>query len=413
MTQRLGAHLPAWLRRLGARLPPVERLAWIVWALATAGITVRVLVHGDAHRGVFDVFARAAEEWVSGLDTYEPAARYRYPPIATVAFVAFRTAGERLGCLLWIWCNIACYLGAVAWALRAGFPAPLSPRARGAALLWMVLPSLSTFSNAQANGIVAGGLIGAAVALQAGRHRLAALLAVPPVAFKVYPVAFAMVAAAVWPRRFLPAFALGIAACAALPFLCQDPAYVADQYRALWALLRVEDRTGDPDDAYRDLRLVLFHVGLPIGNTIYLALQVAAGAGIAALCVMGRRRGWSARRVAAYMLALVTCWMLVLGFSTEKTTYILATPVLCWLLARADARGERRWFWFWLTIYALYLLPIFAWRWRRGPVARSVLPAATIGLMAAVAWRGVADLARRGARGRTGATAAARPGAGG
>ena len=48
-----------------------------------------------------------------------------------------------------------------------------------------------------------------------------------------------------------------------------------------------------------------------------------------------------------------------------------------------------------IAIYALYLLPIFVpSAIRRGPLARSALPAATIVLMLGIAARGVLDLWR-------------------
>ena len=80
-------------------------------------------------------------------------------------------------------------------------------------------------------------------------------------------------------------------------------------------------------------------------------------------------------------------------FATEKSTYILATPILCWLLARADERQDWKWLWILLAIYAAYLFPIFApGSIRREPLARSSLPAGTIVLMAVIAWRGAVDL---------------------
>jgi len=373
--------------------PRLDYLAYALWILFALIIAARVIFRRDEWNGVYTEFHRAALGWLDRKDIYTPGLEFRYPPIAVLFIVPFSLLGEVPGSVLWRWLNVAVYVGSMLWAFRVMFPSEMKHRAQGGILLLLLPLSITSLNNAQVNGLVIGCLIACAVALREERFRLAAFLAMVPVAFKVYPVVFAMVVALVYPRRFVPWFLLFAVIAALLPYAFADPSYVSSQYRQLYDAVRLDDRTDDITRAYRDLRLIFALGGAPMSDRLYHVIQVLAGAGIAAVVFFGKRRAWSADRTWGYALALVCCWMTLLGPATEKATYILLAPILVWLMIEAVRDRERGRLWLLLAIYALYLLPVFTWRsaYRSAPV-RIALPLATVPLLAYIALRAVRDL---------------------
>jgi len=382
----LGPRLP-WYR------PRLDRLAYGLWITFALVIAARVIFRRDDWNGVFVEFHRAALGWLDRKDIYTKGLEFRYPPIAVLFIIPFSLLGEVFGSVLWRWLNVAVYVGSLLWAFRALFPSEMKPRAQGGILLLLIPLSITSLNNAQVNGMVIGLLIASAIALREGRYRLAALLATGPVAFKVYPIVFAMVVGLLHPRRFIPWFALFVAIAALVPFAFADAAYVSSQYGQLFDAIRFDDRTDDITRAYRDLRLLFAVTGASMSDLVYEGIQVLAGAGIAAIAVVGQRRGWSPDRLLGFVLALVCCWMTVLGPATEKATYILTAPVLAWLLIEAVRDKQRGRFRMLLVIYLLYLVPVFAGKaiYRSAPV-RVALPLATIPLFAYIALRAIRDL---------------------
>jgi len=332
------------------------RTALIVWVVVVIGLTARLLVAHERHPGVYPVFDRAGAHWLNGEELFQDTG-FRYPPISAAAMVPFHLAGPLPGGLVWRWLNLAVFLGALAAALRFGLPDSLSPRRRAAFFLLLIPPSLSSLANGQPNGMMIGSMVLSGIAFARGRYRAAALLAVFPVWLKVYPVAFGMLLGLLQPRRFLPWFVGLIAVGAGLPFLLQDPAYVAEQYGSLVSVLSVEDRTQDPLDAYRDLRLVLSSLGAPISDGVFHAVQALGGALLAVACFLGQRRwGWTPRCVMGLAVGGVSCWMTVLGPATEKATYIVVVPLAAWLLVASRRDRLRGWFWWCVVGYALLVL---------------------------------------------------------
>ena len=92
---------------------------------------------------------------------------------------------------------------------------------------------------------------------------------------------------------------------------------------------------------YRDLWLLIYLYGLPVGRGSYLLIQALVGAGVAGLCWYRQRSGWSERSVLTTTLALVSAWMMLLGPSTESSSFALLAPSLAWSIVEA-LRAEHR-----------------------------------------------------------------------
>lgn len=373
-----------------ARAWPLERIARGVWGTVAVFLLVRILVQGDRRNSVYPVFAAAARRWLEGGDLYAPGSGFRYPPPAAVLLVPFELAGDLPGSLLWRALNLGAFLGAVWWAMRAGLPAPWSSARRGAFALLLVLPSVSSLNNGQSNGLLLGALMASAVA--AGRRRwvLAAALATLPVLLKVYPLAFGALLTLVWPLRFGAPFAICTLLAFLAPFLLQDPAWVKAQYTTLIEQLRAEDRIADFHNAYRDLRLLLSWSGVALSRAAWTVVQLAAGGACAVWILWLRRRGLAPRLVAAWAFALSTWWMTLFGPATEKATYMLVGPALCWLLVTARRSARLEWG-LALAAYATFVLTQLASQIPRSvrsgwPGLRVLLPFGAV-LLGLALWR--------------------------
>lgn len=323
---------------------PVQR--WLpvaavsVWAVILLGISLRGLPWSRSS-GVYPIFAEAARRWLVGDDLYLPSMQpYRYSPPATVLLLPFALLPDRLGGTLWRLVNAAAYLAALGWWVRAVLPRPLSPAERAGLFLLVIPLSLGSLNNAQSNPLVLALLLAGVAAAAIDRWPWAALSVTGAVLFKGYPLAIALLLAALFPLRFAPWFGAALLLGAGLPFLFQDAHYVVQQYRAWLACLGQDDRRLLPTTVcYRDWGLLCRVCGIPLSTAIYRLVPVAVGGGIALLCGALRLAGPGRRHLLTMLLALGCCWMTLFGPATESCTYILLAPTLAWCLLDAP-RGR-------------------------------------------------------------------------
>lgn len=198
---------------------------------------------------------------------------FLYPPVAAAFFGLFGFIGTTtLGGLLWCAINMFVYLVAILLVYRSGVLERVSARAGATILLLLLLPSLTSLSNGQCNGLMTGSLLAAVVALQAGIFSLAAACATLPVLFKIYPRVF----------------------------------------------------------------------GAPISDGIYFMFQIVTDIGIAGICLSDRLAGWSINKLSGYAFAFSCMWMTLLGPVTEKATYMVIAPLLCWLILDDRQRNQNK-----------------------------------------------------------------------
>jgi hypothetical protein len=318
------------------------RAAAAVWAAVLVAVCARGAWQPGKH-SLYATYAAAGRHWLAaeGLYAWDGADpnvdSFRYSPLVAALLAPFSRLPAGTGGVLWRLLNGAALLGGFAAWVRT-LPGAAGAGRRARLFLLLVPLALASLNNGQVNPMMTGLLLGAAAAAARGRWSAGAACVALATALKVYPLALGLLLAAAYPRRFAPRLLLAVAAAAALPFLLGPPGYVAGQY-AEWArLLAADDRTSwPPAIGYRDLWLLLKLAGAPVGPRAYLAVQMAAGAGCAVLCVAGRLRGWPREKVCAAALALGTCWMALLGPATESCTYVVLGPALAWALVDARA----------------------------------------------------------------------------
>jgi hypothetical protein len=170
-------------------------------------------------------------------------------------------------------------------------------------------------------------------AVQSGAWTLCALAVAIATAFKVYPVALALLLCLLHPRQLGWRIALVLLLLALLPFAVGDHQYVSAQYHAWLQTRLADDRFQYPmKDAPLDLWYLLVRVGnLPVNERAYTTLQALAGLALA-LLVWHRSRSLTPRRdILAILFLLVSVWMLLLGPATENQTYVVLAPAACLL----------------------------------------------------------------------------------
>jgi hypothetical protein len=328
-------------------MPPERwnRLAVAVWLFVILVICGRVALRPRSHN-VYPIFATAARHWLAGADLYSTNEEfpYRYSPGVAALLVPLAGVPDRLGGVAWRLLNAAVYLGALAWWGRSLLPwFRIGPHQAWFFLLALPL-SLGSVNNGQSNALVLGLLLATVAAAGAERWNLASLCAALACLVKVYPIAVGLLLAALYPRRFAGRFAAMLALGLALPFLLQEPGYVASQYGGWLAHLRADDRQAWAlEDTYRDFRLLCRVCHFPLSAAAYAAIQLAVAASVALVCLAAQRQGWSRQRLLVLVLASGCCWMTVFGSATESCTYILLAPTLAWATLETWVGPHPRW----------------------------------------------------------------------
>lgn len=321
-------------------------LALLGWLIVCVVIVVIFIAKPDKVTG-FAPYLRGAHRWLEGLDlySYKPNKGFVYSPLAAVFFSPFTWVHPAVANAAWRLLSIACLLGGVWSVLRFGPFDHIPPRFHGLVFLLLLPLSLSNIDSGQANPIVIGLLL-AGLAAACTRHwTLAALAVAGAVHWKIYPLVAGLLLMVVAPKKFTWRFLLFLILMAAVPFLFQKTGYVLEQYRE-WALTRVADnRFAYPIEiAPLDLWFLLVRVlSLPLSETGYHLLRAAAGAAIAAFCLLGAVRHWPPARLYGGLFAFVCAWMVLLGPASEWLTYLLLAPAAALAVGDAFSRPTDRW----------------------------------------------------------------------
>jgi hypothetical protein len=313
------------------------RGAAIVWAIAFAVISVRVMLSKPRTHNDYLTFANTARHWVEGKGLYQQwddAGFYddfRYSPIVACSLVPLSLLPDLPGSIAWRLVNLGIFLAGLCWwGRRVLTPKPNVPQL--AILFLLVLPlSVGNINNGQSNPLVLGLLLAGVAAVTEERWNLCSACIAGAVLFKVYPIAVGLLLIALYPRKLGGRLALALAAGLALPFLLQRPSYVAEQYGIWFNYLVTEDRQMLPLAAtYRDVRLFFRAVSAPLDARAYMFLQLITGAAAALVCLLAQRWQWSQARLLTMLTGLGCVWMTVFGVATESCTYMLLAPTCAW-----------------------------------------------------------------------------------
>jgi hypothetical protein len=241
-----------------------------------------------------------------------------------------------VGGLLWRSINACVFLGALTWWSVTVLPVNLTSRHRAVLFILVAPLAVGSLNNGQSNPLILGLLLTSGAAVATRRWNVSSICLAIACLFKIYPLAVALLLAVRYPRQLGVRLAITLAIGLALPFMLSSPDYVVAQIRDWIECLRNDDRQTWPlPGGYRDLRM-LFRLWLtPLNPTVFLGLQLMAGALIAALCLRRRSNYRDACALLGHMMGLGCCWMTVFGPATESSTYMLVAPALAGALVEA------------------------------------------------------------------------------
>jgi hypothetical protein len=303
------------------------------WIVLLVGVGARLVAMEPGARSVYPIFRHAGQSWLDRADLYPVTQQppgyplFRYSPPVAIAFIPSTLLPIKSGDLAWRGLNAIVLLGGLAWAIRRLPDQPLS-MAQAAAVFLLLLPAgPGGFGNGQCNAMVIGFVLMGFAAAVERRFTLSAIVLAAATLLKLYPVAPALLLAALYPRQLAPRYILAVGFGLALPFVMADPEYVARQYQ-LWAHYFVnEDRSDWPAEAANiDLQSVISYWITPISTATYRVIEAIGGLVFAGLTLVAARRLGSADRAAWPALALGSVWMTTLGPATESPTYLLIAP---------------------------------------------------------------------------------------
>jgi hypothetical protein len=315
------------------------RWALAAWLVVLTAVCIRVVYQGGRN-SVVPVFLEGGRNWAAGAPIYgEPKPgldHFRYSPAVAAYFAPWSLLPPWAAEVACRTVALAAFIGGIAVWSRWWW----GGRSHLAAVLLLVAPlAVGNVNNGQFNPLIAG-LACAAVGAFAGERWLWAAVAVTVATLlKGYPLSLGLLLTVIEPRRFGVPLGAVLAAGLALPFLCQEPSYVAEQYAACAERNSTYDRTQiGPNQGYRDFQMLMGTLGAPIDLSTYRVIEVIAGAGCAlAVWAVNRRAG---RRAAVWACgALAACWMTLFGPATESPTYVLAALTLAQLVVDASERS--------------------------------------------------------------------------
>ncbi|MDB5312096.1 MAG: hypothetical protein JWO38_6298 [Gemmataceae bacterium] len=383
--------------RMFARLHPVQRLAVVLWAMLLLGVAGRVLFAPVRSHTVVPIYLTAAERWVQGEAIYAPAPPldiYRNPPGVAAAFVPLTWMPERLAGLAWRGLSVGFFLYGLGVWVRRGLPRPLTPGESGAVFALAVLPAIPSVNNGQTNLAIIGALLLGAAAAASARGFVGGLWLALAAAVKVYPLAVGLLVAAARPRRLLPGLLVWGAVFAAVPFVLQDRAYVAAEYDHFRAYLGTDDRSfAEVGRAPQDLFFVLRMWASPPPPGVYLAITLAAAAGMAGLVVLAAYRSRDPRVSVPLAFHLGCVWITVLGPATEPHTYIILAPTAAAVLVLARGGAHHLRFGLAAVGYVFLVAPILRDTFPNGKTFHGLAlqPIGGLLVLAAAVWGGVRD----------------------
>src|SRR5262249_28676335 len=152
---------------------------------------------------------------------------YRYSPLIAAALTPLTFLPEELGGILWRLLNAGVLVAGLLWWCRSGLPRTLSRGQTGIFFL-LVLPfAVGSLHNGQANSLVLGLILFAVTAAAEERWNLPAGCIAGATLLKIYPLAVGLLLVVLYPKAFTGRLVLALALGLALPFLMQEPGYVA------------------------------------------------------------------------------------------------------------------------------------------------------------------------------------------
>ena len=305
--------------------------ALALWFLAVIIVCVRAYLHPGLH-SVFSAYRNAGAAWIQQEQIYGTGgSAFLYSPLIAAFYSPFALISQNLS--------------EVIWRLLLGVALPLSlwfnaralfgfSKNKFACLLLLILPlTLSNLNQGQANLILTVLLLVATATALQSQWWTCAFCASLSVYWKLYPVVFALLLTAIFPKKLALRMFLALIGLFIISLILQKPSYVLREYGSWLAHLASDSRRGSEYyGKWRDFYLLLRLVGIPISMMWWKVVEAIVGLIAASICVVERR--WCQSRVTLIFgaMALAIIWMLLFGPATEAATYMLIAVPSAYLL---------------------------------------------------------------------------------
>lgn len=317
------------------------RLNWsqinlLAWTILVIVCCIHGILSPNKHN-TFPYFRDGGLNWLAGQELYQVlGGSCRYSPLFHVLMIPLAVIPEWLGNTLWRLMNVGIFFYGIHCWIRHVLPPEWTERQR---ILLFLIPfplALGSLHNGQANLLMVGFMFLTIAEMAQNHPWRASLWIVLATLLKLYPITLALVLLVVRPKQFLLPLLTVLGLGLLLPFLFGSPGYVLRQCGNWYQLLRNDYRLDvDSQLAYRDLWLLIRNWNLPISHQAYHGLQIAAGIGIALVAWVMTRRNLEEKQLLNRILAMVCCWIVLLGPATESCTYIVIAPILAWAIGKA------------------------------------------------------------------------------
>lgn len=304
-----------------------------LWFLIVAIACVRIYTHPGWH-SVFPTYRDAGAAWIEQTQIYAAPGIFLYSPLVAAFFSPFTLISQNVAETLWrLLLGLALPL-ALWFNARTLFD--FSKREFSWLLLLIVPLTLSSLNNGQANIII---IVLFLVAIGAASQFLwftCAFCAAFAVYWKIYPLAFALLLAVVFPKELIFRILLVLIGLFIISLLLQKPSYALQQYGD-WLVNLASDhrRAHEYYGRWRDFYLLLRLLGIPISTVWWTVVEATAGAVVAAICFLGTIRHWPRATLLFCATSLAIVWMLLFGPATEAATYVLIAVPSAYLLIAA------------------------------------------------------------------------------
>jgi hypothetical protein len=301
-----------------------------LWFLIVAIVCFRIYTHPGWH-SVFPTYRDAGAAWIHQAQIYAAPGIFLYSPLVAAFLSPFAFVSQ----------NVA----EVLWRLLLGLALPLAlwfnartlfdfSKKEFAWLFLLIVPlTSSSLNNGQANIIIIVLFLVAAGAASQSRWFFCAFCAAFAVYWKIYPIAFALLLAVVFPKELTFRILLVLIGLFVVSLFLQKSSYVLQQYDDWLANLASDRRRAhEYYGRWRDFYLLLRLLGIPISTMWWTILEVTAGALAAAICFLGTIRHWPRATLLLGAMSLAIVWMLLFGPATEAATYVLIAVPSAYLL---------------------------------------------------------------------------------
>ena len=315
------------------KVPTLFLATLLLWFLSVIVVCLRTYAHPGWH-SVFPTYRDAGAGWIHQAQLYGAPGVFLYSPLVAALFSPFALVSQNVGEVLW-----RLLLG-VALPLALWFNARTLfdfSKKEFAWLFLLILPlTLSSLNNGQANIIIIVLFLVAAGTASQARWIISAFCAGFAVYWKIYPIAFALLLAVVFPKKLIFRILLTLIGLFVVSLLFQKPSYVLQQYGD-WLVNLASDRRRAHEyyGKWRDFYLLLRLLGIPLSIVWWQVVERIAGVIAAAICFVETIRRWPRATLLFGAMSLAIVWILLFGPATEAATYVLIAVPSAYLLIAA------------------------------------------------------------------------------